>query len=117
MKNRICLTGIRTYAFHGCLETEARVGALYLTDVEVETDFISAARRDDLSGTADYGRIAQIVREEMSVRSRLIENVAWRIHRAVRQAFPAAEKVVVRVSKPSPPVAGEAEKATVEIGD
>lgn len=42
MKNKIRLEGLRTYAFHGCLPSEALTGAMYSTDVEVETDFLQA---------------------------------------------------------------------------
>lgn len=63
MKNKIRLEGLRTYAFHGCLPSEALTGAMYSTDVEVETDFLQAARTDELcAGTIDYGQIARIVR-------------------------------------------------------
>lgn len=115
MKNKIKLIGIRSYAFHGCLDAEARVGALYLTDVEMETDFMHSALADDLCGTIDYGRVADIVNREMAQPSRLIENVALRIHRSVQRDFPSAERVVVRVSKLAPAVSGSAERATVEI--
>ena len=102
MENKVGIYGIRTYSFHGCLEAEAHVGSLYSTDVEVETDFLQAARKDELSGTVDYGRIADIVRAEMAVRSHLIENVAWRIYSAVKEEFSRT---------------GQAEKATVKISD
>lgn len=117
MENKVGIYGIRTYSFHGCLEAEAHVGSLYSTDVEVETDFLQAARKDELSGTVDYGRIADIVRAEMAVRSHLIENVAWRIYSAVKEEFSRTGKVTVRVSKLAPPVEGQAEKATVKISD
>ena len=117
MKNRINLYGIRTYAFHGCLEAEARIGAVYRTDIEMEVDFLQAARRDDLSATVDYGRVAQIVKDQMAIRSRLIENVAWRIHQAVRRDFPEVKRLLVRVSKPAPPVSCAADRAVVEIED
>lgn len=117
MKNKISLYGIRTYAFHGCLEAEARVGAVYRTDIEMEVDFSQAAREDDLSGTVDYGRVAQIVKDQMAVRSRLIENVAWRIHQAIRRDFPEVKRLLVRVAKPAPPVSASTDRAVVEIED
>lgn len=117
MQNKVCIEGIRTYSFHGCMEAEAAVGSLYSTDVTVETDFMEAARADDLTGTVDYGRIALIVRQEMDIRSRLVENVAYRIYTAVHREFPQAGKVTVCVAKLSPPVEGRADRAFVEIGD
>lgn len=99
------------------MEAEAVVGSLYSTDVTVETDFMEAARADNLTGTVDYGRIALIVRQEMDIRSRLVENVAYRIYTAVHREFPQAGKVTVRVAKLSPPVEGRADRAFVEIGD
>lgn len=78
MQNKVCIEGIRTYSFHGCMEAEAAVGSLYSTDVTVETDFMEAARADNLTGTVDYGRIALIVRQEMDIRAPVWSRT-WRI--------------------------------------
>jgi len=37
--------------FHGCLEEEAIIGADYIVDVIVHSDFTIAAKTDDLSLT------------------------------------------------------------------
>jgi hypothetical protein len=39
MKNKINIEGIKLYAFHGCLEEEAKIGANYIVDVNITTDF------------------------------------------------------------------------------
>jgi dihydroneopterin aldolase len=79
MKHKIEVNGIQLYAFHGCLEEEARIGGKYTVDVLITTDFSDAAKSDDLSKTVDYVVVNAIVTEEMAIRSKLIEHVGLRI--------------------------------------
>ena len=52
--NCIKVHGIRTFSFHGCLEEEKIIGGNYIVNVEVDCDFKTAAKQDDLSKTIDY---------------------------------------------------------------
>ncbi|NBP29820.1 MAG: dihydroneopterin aldolase, partial [Flavobacteriia bacterium] len=78
MKHKIHVRGIRCYAFHGCMEEEARIGGHYVVDVGIDTDFSKAAASDELSETVDYCAVQRIVEEEMAIRSKLIEHVGQR---------------------------------------
>src|SRR4051812_37418109 len=99
MGHKIAVEGIKLYAYHGCLDEEARIGGNYIVDVYMETDFTRASRTDDLSQTIDYCAIYEIVKKEMAIRAKLIENVADRIHRAITGDFRAVTKTRVRVTK------------------
>jgi len=79
MKHKIHVRGIRCYAYHGCMEEEARIGGHYTVDVAIDTDFSKAAASDELIDTVDYCAVQQIVEEEMAIRSKLIEHVGQRI--------------------------------------
>ena len=79
MKHSIEVSGINIYAFHGCLEEEARIGGNYIVDVYLETDFTQAGLKDELSLTVDYVNVNKIVASEMAIRSNLIEHVGQRI--------------------------------------
>ncbi len=103
----IAVNAIRLFAFHGCLPEEARIGGHYRVDVTVEGDFDKAEHSDELADTVDYGRITQVVIEQMARRSKLIEHVARRIIEALRKEWPLAVRFRVRLVKERPPVAGD----------
>lgn len=105
------VNGIRVFAFHGCLPEEERIGGHYRVDVCVRGDFSAAESSDALNDTVDYGRVAAVVREQMAVRSRLIEHVAARILSALKQEWPGKETWTVRLVKERPPVHGDVDEA------
>jgi 7,8-dihydroneopterin aldolase/epimerase/oxygenase len=115
MGHKIAVEGIKIYAYHGCLDEEAKIGGNYIVDVYMETDFTRAAHADDLSHTIDYCSVYEIVKTEMAQRAKLIENVADRIHRNISKSFTAVKKTRVRLTKLSPPMNGNVEKVYVEI--
>lgn len=115
MLNKIAVEGIRLYAYHGCLEEEARIGGNYVVDVYIETDFMEAAQKDDLDKTVDYCVVYDIVKAEMAQRSKLIEQVALRIHENIGRTIPSVMKTRVRVTKLNPPMNGNVEKVFVEV--
>jgi dihydroneopterin aldolase len=115
MGHKIAVEGIKVYAYHGCLDEEAKIGGNYIVDVYMETDFTKAAHTDDLTRTIDYCAVYEIVKKEMAVRSKLIEQVAGRIHSTITKSFTAVTKTRVRLTKLSPPMNGNVEKVFVEI--
>lgn len=117
MKHTINIESIKLYAYHGCLEEEAKIGGNYVIDVFITTDFSLAAQSDDLTQTIDYCAVYEIVKAEMAVRSKLIEQVAKRIFDRMKVDFPTIIDLNVRVTKLSPPIPGDVEKVSVEISD
>lgn len=115
MGHTIAVEGIKVYAYHGCLEEEAKIGGNYIVDVYMETDFSKAAKTDDLNATVDYCAVFEIVKKEMAVRSKLIEQVVDRIHHNITKSFSGVNKARVRLTKLSPPMNGNVEKVFVEI--
>ena len=113
----IKVSGIKLYAYHGCLEEEAKIGCNYIVDISIETDFSAAAAKDDLNKTVDYVKVYEIVTAEMAIRSKLIEHVAYRIIRALKENIRKPITVEVTVSKLNPPVNGETESASVTLKD
>ncbi|MEO8590586.1 MAG: dihydroneopterin aldolase [Flavobacteriales bacterium] len=101
------VNGIRVFAYHGCLEEEARIGGHYRVDVAVEGDFSKAEASDQLRDTVDYGRVTAIVKEQMAQRGKLIEHVGRRIMDALRAEWPADFRWRVRLVKERPPVNGD----------
>jgi dihydroneopterin aldolase len=111
----IHVSGIKCYAYHGCLEEEAMIGGNYIVDVEIETDFEEAALTDDLSKTVDYGEVSVIVKNQMAIRSKLIEHVAARICDVLLKEISRIQTLNVKVTKLNPPVNGDVERVSVAV--
>jgi len=114
-KSTIRISDIRCYAYHGCMEEEGKIGGNYIVDVIFEADLSKAIQGDDLSDTIDYVTVYRLVKEEMAIRSRLIEHVAGRILIALLNKFQFVSKVTVELKKINPPVNGTLGSATVVV--
>lgn len=115
MQHCINIEGIRLYAYHGCLEEEAKIGGHYCVDVYITTDFSRAAATDELHDTIDYCTIYEISKAEMAIRSKLIEHVCQRIFEHIQKRFNTLKTLRVKVTKFTPPMNGDVEKVSVEI--
>jgi len=111
----IKISAIRIYAYHGCMPEEELIGGWYEVDVEIEADIKAALDSDKLSDTVDYSAVNEMVRREMSVRSKLVEHVTGRIANVLMKEMPGIDEVKVKVSKMNPPVNGEVERFSVEV--
>ncbi len=109
------LEGMEFKAYHGCLEQEKVRGNQFIVDFRGELDLYAAAESDNLGDTLNYGEIYEIVADEMSIPSELLENVAGRIVKAIEARFPELVSFSVRVSKKRPPVNGVAQWSRVTL--
>ena len=115
MKHTIEVNGIKLYAFHGCLPEEGKIGGNYLVDVSLQTDFTEAAITDELIKTVDYVDINKIVKEEMDIRSKLIEHVGQRIFNRIKKEVQNVDKLKIKVVKICPPINGDVENVAIII--
>ena len=113
--HKIIVEGINVFAYHGCLEEEAKIGTHYTVDVYMETDFSEAAKTDDLTKTIDYVTVYEIVKKQMAIRSKLIEQVGQRIVDELKSEFSTLQKLEVKVTKHNPPMNGNVEKVSIVI--
>ena len=79
MLNQIKIASLKVYSFHGCNKEERDKGGFFTVDIEIDFDFIASAETDDLSLTLDYAKVAELVKLEMEIPSKLIETVTKRI--------------------------------------
>lgn len=115
MDSYIFIKGLRLHAYHGVLEQERTVGNDYVIDVKVEYPIEKAMDTDDVADTINYARLADLIRDEMSVPSALLESVAGRIIRAIHDEFPNTESVKIKLQKVAPPMSHDCFSAGVEI--
>jgi len=114
--DRILLTGLTFYGYHGFKPEERALGQRFVVDLALNLDLGPAGRSDDLAQTVDYSEAYRLVRDVVEGPPRnLIEAVAEAIAEAVL-AHTTAESVWVRVCKPWAPVKGmTAGEVAVEI--
>lgn len=111
----IKLKNIRVYAYHGCLDEEGHIGSDYLVNLKVKADLSEASKNDSLADTVDYVQLQTIVREEMAIRSKLLEHAAKRIMDSVLLKIEMVKKVEVSVSKLNPPIGGDVAEVAVTM--
>lgn len=117
MRTQIELKNMRFFACHGVFAQETVVGGDFVVNLKIEADLSEACEKDELRDTINYAEVFELVRKEMQISSKLIENVAYRIRASVRNRFPQIKGMEVRVSKISPPISGEMECAEIIIID
>ncbi len=105
---------IKVYAYHGCLLEEKKIGSEYRVDLKVKANLTKSAITDHLSDTVDYVHLNHIVKEEMAIRSKLLEHAAERILVRILKELPMVQKVKVAVSKINPPIGGNVEMVTIQ---
>ena len=111
----ITLDGLRFYAYHGAEPQEAVVGAWYTVSLTMYVESTASLKSDDLNDTLNYAQATRIIKEQMMIRSNLIEHVAGRIADALFKGIPTLKKLTVTVSKLNPPVAAPCTSASFTL--
>ena len=81
------------------MSKERKEGNDFIVDVHVTTDFSAAANTDDLEGTVNYEGIYKIVKEEMAIRTKLLERLAQRMLERIQKSFIEVKKIEISVAK------------------
>ncbi len=110
---KIILKNIRTYSYHGCLVEESKIGSDYRIDLKVATDLHKSSITDNLMDTVDYVHLNKIIKEEMAIRSELLEHVGKRILDRIFNETPTVTKAKIAVSKLNPPIGGDVQAVTI----
>lgn len=111
----ISLDNVRMHGYHGVDEQERVVGAEYELNVSVSLPFPEGCVTDEIDDTLSYADIYEVMKDEFSRPSRLIEHVATRIGDALFRAFGQIENIEIKVVKLSPPIPGFSGSASVRL--
>jgi|TARA_B110000116_G_scaffold68729_1_gene59288 dihydroneopterin aldolase len=108
----ISVEGIRIFAYHGHLPEEKKLGGHFIVNVWVTAETSEVEKTDDLNHTVDYVKIIDIVKEQMAIRSDMIEVPAKRIVDAILP-LNKVQKVTVEVEKVQPPIDASFDKISI----
>jgi len=103
----IQIENMEFYSFHGHFKEERIVGNKFLVDMTIETDMKIPAESDNLKDAINYQRVYEIVKQQMELKSHLLEHIAGRILDAIYTEMKGINKVTVKVSKLNPPMGGK----------
>jgi dihydroneopterin aldolase len=109
----IAIEGMEFHAYHGCFAEEQIIGNLFIVDLWFETDTAEAEETDNLADTVNYSEIFEIVKQEMEVKSKLLEHLGKRIMKAIQQGFPTIQTIGIKISKMNPPLGGKVSNVSV----
>ncbi len=109
----IKVKNIRVYAYQGCLLEEGKIGSDYQVDLSVKANLKKSAETDELDDTVDYVHLNRIIKEEMAIRTKLLETIASKILDRILFEIPLVSSVKVKVSKLNPPIGGNVEMVSI----
>ena len=116
MTDRIILTRIAVYAYHGIHPEEEKLGQRFYVSLEARLDLRQAAEADDWKRTVSYDRLAKIVVDVTTERRfALIEGLAEVIAKQILATYVQIESIVVRVEKPAAPIPTILDGVAIEI--
>jgi len=109
----IQIEGMEFYSFHGHYKEEQIVGNKFLVDLTIETDMSKPAESDNLKDAVNYQRAYEIVKQQMEMKSHLLEHIAGRILDALYAEMEGISQATVKVSKMNPSMGGKINSVTV----
>jgi dihydroneopterin aldolase len=111
----IQIENMEFYSFHGHFKEERIVGNKFIVDLTIETDMMIPSESDNLKDAVNYQRVYEIVKQQMEMKSHLLEHIAGRILDAVYAEMQGIIKATVKVSKMNPPMGGKIGSVSVVI--
>lgn len=103
----IQIENMEFYSFHGHFKEERIVGNKFLVDLTIETDMEVPSKSDNLKDAVNYQRLYEIIKQQMEMKSHLLEHIAGRILDSIYAEMEGIKKATVKVSKMNPPMGGK----------
>ncbi|MDC9824682.1 dihydroneopterin aldolase [Devosia sp. ZB163] len=114
--DRITLSDLGFYAYHGVMPEEAVLGQRFHVDLVCGIDLLAAGRTDELSASVSYAEIYEVAKAAFEGRRfKLIEAVAQHVVDRLFEAFGPIQWIQIRVRKPSAPIPMASGEAAIEL--
>lgn len=105
------------FSYHGCFKEEQIIGTRFLVDVSLDTDTREAEKTDNLHDTVNYQSVYLAVKDEMAIKSKLLEHVSRRIINRLFRDFTTIMAIEMTISKMNPPVGGKVDSVSVSLSE
>lgn len=115
MMDRIRVEGLVVHGHHGVHVEETRLGQKFVVDITCDLGAPGGAGADAYDQTVCYGRLCDIAKEVSDAGPyKIIETFSQKIADQVLAEFPSVAEVLVRIAKPSAPIAAVLDTVAVE---
>lgn len=111
----IQIEGMEFYSFHGHYKEEQIVGNKFIVDLTIETDMDIPMVSDNLKDAVNYQKVYEIIKQQMGMKSHLLEHIAGRILDAVESELQGIKRSTVKVSKMNPTMGGKVASVSVVL--
>jgi len=116
IRDRIILSDLAFYGYHGVMLEENKLGQRFRIDLECGMDLMRAGHTDEVEATVSYADIYDIVKKATEdTRFKLIEALAQHIVDCLFAAFEPFEWVKIRIRKPEAPIPAVAGEFAIEL--
>ena len=116
MSDKMIITGVEAFGYHGFLDYERETGQPFVVDAKLSVDLRESGLKDEITETVDYNDLAILIHNEILGPSvKLIESLAERIAGKILKAYPTVKEVEVSVHKPRAPITVPFGSITVTI--
>ncbi|WP_248929068.1 dihydroneopterin aldolase [Paenibacillus hamazuiensis] len=114
--DKIIMSGMQFYGYHGVYPEENRLGQRYTLDVEMHLPLTKPGKSDNVEDTVNYAEAYEVIQNIVERKVfKLIEALAEEVASVLLSTYTVINEVTVRVRKPHPPVPIHFEGVAVEI--
>lgn len=116
MMDKIILSRMEFYGYHGVFPEENKLGQRFVVDVELRMPLDKPGRSDQLEDSVNYAEAYTIIKNQVQGKPfKLIEALAESIASELLHHYTVIHEVMVRVTKPNPPFENYSDGVAVEI--
>lgn len=114
--DKIMLSRMEFYGYHGVFPEENKLGQRFVVDVELRMPLEKPGRSDQLEDSVNYAEAYAIIKNQVQGKPfQLIEALAESIASELLRHYTVIQEVLVRVTKPNPPFENYSDGVAVEI--
>lgn len=114
--DKITISDLEVFAFHGVLKEENSLGQKFLISAELYMDVSEAAKGDDISKSINYADICKEIDIFLKNNTfKLIETMADRLARHLLISYKSLDEVCIKVKKPWAPILMTLDTVSVSV--
>lgn len=116
MMDKIIMENMVFYGYHGVLQEEKVLGQKFYVDAELYLDLKESGKTDDLNLTVSYADVYETIESIMTKEKfDLLEALSHKVCGEILSSFEKIDSLILKIKKPSAPVAGSFDYFAVEI--
>lgn len=114
--DRIKITNLEVFAYHGVLKEENILGQKFLITAELFTEVSEAAKGDDITKSINYADVCKTIETFIKEHTfQLIETIAERLAHHLLKTYHRIDKITLEIKKPWAPILMTLDTVSVRV--